>query len=112
MNLRIDGREIFANPGESLKDLVNRLGVDTKIFSQRPIAAKLAGEIFNLNYIPARCAEENTEPSSVRRAVKASGGNVHLISYNDPAGRDVYNRTAQFVQQGSRYRFATKRACW
>lgn len=97
MVLNIDGREIFAHQGETLGILVNKLGMDAADFAQRPIAAKLAGEIFNLNYIPVRDAQSAPERTSVRRAVRASGGKVHLVSYNDPAGRDVYDRTAQFV---------------
>ena len=86
MDLRIDGYHISPKAGQTLLELIRELKMDSEKLSARPLAAKIAGEVFNLNYIPARCAEENTEPSSVRRAVKASGGNVHLISYNDPAG--------------------------
>ena len=97
MNLTIDGVEITAKPGESLLDIIKRVNLDAKKFSDRPIAAKLAGEIFNLNYIPVRTTDTTPDRSSVRRAMQASQGIVQLLSYNDPAGKDVYDRTAQFV---------------
>lgn len=96
MTLRIDGKEIAAKEGQSLAHLVGLLGLDSEIFAEMPLAAKIAGEVFNLNYIPVRRSEENSERSSVRRAMAASGGEVSLLRYSDPAGRDVYARTAQF----------------
>ena len=97
MLLHIDGHEIQARPCESLVDILRRADLDQKEFTQRPIAAKVAGEIFNLNYIPVRITEADPDRPSVRRAMQASGGYVHLLTYSDPAGRDVYDRTAQFV---------------
>ncbi len=97
MVLYIDGLEFIPKSGDTLLDAVRHLGLDCKDFSQKPIAAKIAGEVFNLNYVPVRHSDAATEPNTIRRAMAASGGNVHLIRYSDPVGRDVYARTAQFV---------------
>ena len=97
MKLVIDGHSICANPGESLLDLVNKLGLDNPKLSKRPLAAKIAGEVFNLNYIPVRIDGNETERPSIRRAMAASNGVVHLLRYEDPAGRDVYARSVQFI---------------
>ena len=95
--MHIDGYEVIAAPGESLRELVCGLGFDTPSLVSRPLAAKMAGEVFNLNYIPVRDRGRNAERASMRRAVAASGGAVRLIRYGDPGGREVYMRTAQFV---------------
>ena len=95
MNLRIDRQNITAQPGQTLLELVKHLGLDSDLLSVRPLAAQIAGEIFNLNYIPVRHQEE--ERASIRRAMAASGGEITLLHYNDPCGRDVYARTVQFA---------------
>ena len=97
MKLRIDGRITEPCPGQSLLDLVKDLGLDTQRLSTRPLAAKIAGEVFTLNYIPVRQSEASEERSSIRRAMAASGGQIDLLRFTDAAGRDVYKRTAQFV---------------
>ncbi len=97
MKLHIDGMEITAKPGQTLLELVSILGLDREKLSQRPIAAKIAGEVFNLNYVPVRVTEQCADRPSIRRAMEASKGEVHLIYYADPRGKDVYARTAQFV---------------
>ena len=97
MQLNIDGIMVTPHPGESLLDLIHRLNMDSPLLSQRPIAAKIAGEVFNLNYIPVRHKDVAYERASIRRAMEASGGNIHLLRYDDPAGKDVYARTAQFI---------------
>ena len=97
MELRIDGVAINATPGQSLLDLIRVLGLDTDTFSDRPLAAKIAGEVFNLNYIPVRNTGAEPDRVSIRRAMAASKGNVRLLRYSDPAGRDVYERSAQFL---------------
>ena len=97
MELRIDGKTIEARPGSSLLDMVRQLDMDTQRLSDRPIAAKIVGEVFNLNYIPVRDKDANPDRPSIRRAMAASGGEVHLLRYSDPTGKDVYARTAQFV---------------
>ena len=97
MQLRIDNYEIEAKLGQTLLELVDILGLDRKCLSQRPIAAKIAGEVFNLNYVPVRAKELCQDRPSIRRAMAASNGEVQLLYYHDPSGKDVYARTAQFV---------------
>lgn len=97
MKLRIDGLVYMAQPEQSLRNIIEQLHMDSRSFSQRPIAAKIAGEIFNLNYIPVRQKDIAAERSSMRRAMEASQGVIQLIRYADPAGKDIYTRTAQFV---------------
>ena len=97
MELRIDGIRVAAAPGMTLLQMIRKLGLDTGLLSTRPVAAKMAGEVFNLNYVPVRNREDNQERPSIRRAMAASGGEVHLLRYSDPAGKDVYTRTAQFI---------------
>ena len=96
MKLLIDGREYIAETGQSLRQIVSQMGLDSRNLSRRPIAAKISGEVFNLNYIPLR-EKDVTERSSIRRAMAASGGVVELLRYTDPVGREVYERTARFV---------------
>ncbi len=97
MVLKMDGIQITAQPGQTLLDLVKILGLDHPNLSQKPLAAKIAGEVFNLNYIPVRLKDAENERPSVRRAMAASGGIVQLLRYDDPSGRDVYSRTVQYM---------------
>ena len=97
MKLIIDGRPIEPRPDESLLDLAKRLDLIKGKLSTDPIAAKIAGEIFTLNYIPVRQKDVTPERESMRRAMAASSGRVRLLRYKDPTGRDAYTRTAQFV---------------
>ncbi len=97
MELRIDGRGITARPGESLLELVKALHLDQEGLSVRPLAAKIAGEVFTLNYIPVRQKEADADRPSMRRAMAASGGEVRLLRYCDAPGKEAYIRTAQFV---------------
>ena len=97
MNLIIDGISVTARPDQSLLDIAKELGMIKGKLSTDPIAAKIAGEVFTLNYIPLRRKDTSTERESVRRAMAASNGIVRFLRYSDPKGRDVYTRTAQFV---------------
>ena len=97
MKLCIDGLEITAAPGESLLELSKRLGLVTAKLSATPLAARIAGEVFTLNYIPVREKDIAQERPSMRRAMAASGGKVSLLRYSDTSGRDAYARTARFV---------------
>ena len=97
MKLYIDAKEIEATPGKSLLDLVRSLKMDTDMLSIRPLAAKIAGEVFNLNYVPVRMKDADPDRPSIRRAMAASGGQVRLLHFSDRAGKGVYTRTAQFV---------------
>ena len=97
MKLIIDGYEIQAEMNQSLLDLVRQLGLDIPVPGQRPLAAKIAGEVFTLNYVPVREQDMSADRPSIRRAMAASGGEVRLLRYADPAGKECYIRTAQFV---------------
>ena len=97
MKLIIDGRPVTAKPDQSLLDIIKEMGLVTGLLSTDPIAAKLAGDIFTLNYIPLREKDVFPERESVRKAMAASNGVVSLIRYSDAIGREVYTRTAQFV---------------
>ena len=97
MKLIIDNQEYTVRPGQSLYDVVKELGLVKGKLSTDPIAAKMAGRVFTLNYVPLREKDTTPERSSVRKAVASSGGVVRLLTYNDQAGRDTYMRTAQFI---------------
>ena len=97
MKLTIDGREVTVRADQSLLDIINEMGLVTGKLSTDPIAAKIAGDVFTLNYIPLREKDVTRDSERVREAVAASGGIVRLIRYSDPQGAEVYTRTAQFV---------------
>ena len=97
MNLTIDGRAVQAEPGQSLLQLVRRLDLEGNTLADRPLAAKIAGEVFTLNYIPLRQKDADPDRTSIRRAMAASNGEVRLLRYSDPAGKECYIRTAQFI---------------
>ena len=97
MHLKIDGHPVLARPGRSLLQLVQEQNLAGSTLADMPLAAKLAGEVFTLNYIPGRMKDADPDRPSIRRAMAASGGEVHLLRYSDPAGRECYIRTAQFV---------------
>ena len=89
MKLSIDGKDILAKPQMTLQDMVKALDLDSDRLAEKPLAAKIAGEVFSLNYIPVREKDVSGERPSMRRAMAASGGVVHLLRYSDPAGKDV-----------------------
>ena len=97
MKLTIDGRIAEPRPGQTILDIIKELGLDSKKLSARPLAAKIAGEVFTLNYIPVRLKDGAAERTSIRRAMAASGGQIELLRFTDPTGRETYKRTAQFV---------------
>lgn len=97
MKLRIDGHTTQAEPGRSLREMVYAIGLDSQCLSERPLAARIAGEVFNLNYIPVRLKDAAGENINTRTAMAACGGDIKLVRYSDPAGKDTYVRTAQFV---------------
>lgn len=97
MELWIDGVQATAQPGQTLLDIIKELNLDADCLSKRPIAAKIAGEVFNLNYMPVRVSDLCHDRLSIRRAMAASNGKVSLLRYEDPNGKDVYARTAQFI---------------
>ena len=97
MKLLIDGIAVTAQTDERLLDILQRCGFNDCDPMERPLAAKIAGEVFNLNYVPVRSKDVSADRSSVRRAMAASGGIVKLLRYTDPVGKDVYTRTSQFI---------------
>lgn len=96
MILSIDGHSIEAMPDQSLNDLVKKLGLTGTTLGEKPLAAKIAGEVFTLNYIPLRRKDLGEDRPSMRRAMAASKGEVRLLRYGDPAGKSCYIRSAQF----------------
>ena len=97
MKLYIDGYRVTPKPEESLFDMVKALGLLKGSLDSDPIAAKIAGRLFTLNYIPLRQKDVTPDRTSVRKAMAASDGMVRLVRYTDPLGQEVYTRTAQFV---------------
>ena len=93
MKLYLDGHCVEAGAEVTLLSLVRELGLDDGALSRRPLAAKIAGEVFTLNYVPVRAQKGG----SVRRAMAASGGKIQLLRYADPLGKEAYTRTVQFV---------------
>ncbi len=96
MRLTIDGCIVYANPDQSLYEMVQELGFFHGKLSTDPLAAKIAGRVFTLNYVPVR-TKDIADRESVRKAMAASGGVIRLLRYSDPIGSDTYRRTAQFV---------------
>lgn len=97
MYLTIDKHPIQALPEQTLLELVTQLGLEGKTLADRPLAAKIAGEVFTLNYIPLREKESAPDRPSIRRAMAASQGEVRLLRYEDAAGKECYIRSAQFA---------------
>ncbi len=97
MELKINGHCIRPEREETLAHMVKRLNLDSDQLSSRPLAAKIAGEVFTLNYIPFRDKEGEGERPSMRRAMAASRGDIHLLRYSDAQGKEAYIRTAKFV---------------
>ena len=97
MNLSIDGRPVAVKPADTLLTLVKRVGLDTDKLSTRPLAARIAGDTFTLNYVPMRKNGDSSAVPSVRRAMRAANGEVKLLRYDSPRGRRVYERTMLFI---------------
>ncbi len=99
MLIRINGIPAEVATGESLLDVVRRLGLDTDSLKTRPIAADIAGEVFTLNYIPLREKEQGDTPTTfrMRKAIRKGGGEVTLIRYGESRGRAIYERTLIYV---------------
>ena len=98
MQLKIDGISAEAQIGESLLDIIRRIGLDSDSLKDRPLAAAIAGETFTLNYIPVREQEvKSGSRVTLRRAMRASKGVISLIRYSTALGRRVYERSLLFV---------------
>ena len=67
MQLTVDGKTVEAKKSQSLRELVCGLGLDREQLSQRPLAARIAGEVFTLNYIPLRDKDGEGDRPSMRR---------------------------------------------
>ncbi len=79
MNITINKNAVPIRDGAAILDYIRELGLDSAAISERPLAAMLGGEIFNLCYIPKRESE------------------LQLLYYSSEEGRRVYERTLQFV---------------
>lgn len=97
MYLIIDGNRMEAQQDKSLRELIVEAGMDSASLAERPLAAKIAGEVFTLNYVPVRSKDSQHERVSIRRAMEASKGEIRLLRYGDAMGKEAYIRTAQFV---------------
>ena len=97
MKLIIDGVEVETKVDQSLLEIIREMGLVTGKLSTDPIAAKIGGDIFTLNYIPLRSKDVKKDYERMRVALANSDGRVHLIRYTDQQGYEVYTRTAQFV---------------
>ena len=95
MNLIIDNKVVTPKSSQSLLDILREMELVTDRLSTQPLAAKIAGEVFTLNYVPVR--EKDAVNTKTRAAIAASGGTVQLLRYEDSLGKDAYLRTAQFV---------------
>lgn len=79
MNVAVEGKNIDITAGESILCALRRAGTDFSNQAEKPVAAMIGGEVFNLNYTPKReCS-------------------IRLLRYGDDEGRRVYERTLQFV---------------
>lgn len=97
MILTIDGHIVEAQPEQSLLDLIGGLKLEGSCLTDRPLAAKIAGEVFTLNYITVRKKDAQGDRPSMRQAMAASNGEVRLLRYCDSAGKECYIRTLQFA---------------
>ncbi len=79
MKLNLEGREIEIQRGESILDAIGKLGIESDSLLDRPLAAQMGGEVFNLKYTPHK------------------ESNITLLRYNDLEGQAVYERTLLFV---------------
>lgn len=98
MQLTIDGNQTEIIAGESLLDIVRRLGLDSADLKTRPLAANITGETFTLNYVPLReTSSTANQRVTLRRAMRAANGIVTLLRYDSARGNRVYERTMLFV---------------
>jgi hypothetical protein len=74
MKLYIDGTEITPRPEQSLYEIVDGMGLLQGSLATDPIAAKIAGRVFTLNYVPLRQKDLTPDRTSMRKAMAASGG--------------------------------------
>lgn len=94
MIITLDGVNIEANCGETLLSIIERAGLLSKDMKEKPLAAQIGGEIYQLNYDPIHMVDG--EPKA-RSAVSDANGIVKLLRYGDAQGRRVYERTLTYV---------------
>ena len=80
MKLHIEGRETVAKTDQSLRQILMEMGLDSASLTTRPIAAKIAGEVFNLDYVPVR-EKDILDLKSVQYAILETGGNLSVFPY-------------------------------
>lgn len=97
MELTIEGRAVVPGLDQSLKRLIDENNLDSMSLRTRPLAAKISGEVFTLNYVPFRSKDAMQENPALRRAMIASNGRIRLLRYSDQAGKEAYLRTMLFV---------------
>lgn len=91
MDIYINNMKVQVNPGESLLNLIRNSGLDSPSLLNRPIAARIGGETFNLNYIPMR------KDCEQRSAMREGKGVIDLIRYDSPRGKRLYERSMLMV---------------
>ena len=79
MNVIVEKHPCEMDHGETILDAVHKLGLEGSSLADRPLAARIGGEIFNLSYTPMHEAD------------------IELIYYTDEEGVRVFERTLQFV---------------
>ncbi|MBQ9833481.1 MAG: nucleoside kinase, partial [Clostridia bacterium] len=84
MVLTIDGKKTEAIQGSSILDAINSMSDTNDMknatkLKDRPLAARIGGEIYSLNYTPHHDCD------------------IHLLRYDSREGKRVYERTLQFV---------------
>jgi len=88
---KINNKLITAQKNETLIEIIRRIGMDSDSLNDRPIAARIGGETFNLNYIPRK------EDCTLRKAVISGNGVIDLITYQSPRGKRLYERSMLMV---------------
>lgn len=79
MKLTIENRPCEIELGQTILEKVRELGLAGERLADRPLAARIGGEIFNLGYTPMHDTD------------------IELVYYAEEEGVKVYERTLQFV---------------
>ncbi|MBQ4167019.1 MAG: nucleoside kinase [Clostridia bacterium] len=79
MNMILEGKPCEMAAGQTILEKIKELGLEGSSLAERPLAARIGGEIFNLSYTPMHEAE------------------IDLVYFGDEEGVRVYERTLQFV---------------
>ncbi len=79
MKIKLENKPCELELGQSILDLINENGLAGSDLDDRPIAARIGGELFNLAYTPMHEAD------------------IDLLYYREEEGVRVYERTLQFV---------------